>query len=346
MNDSPTERISDVIQLEQMLSEPRPELIELFSSMSGDIIVLGAGGKMGPTLARMAKRASDVAGEGRRVIAASRFSNTQEQARLDSAGIETIKADLLDDEQLDALPDAANVVYMAGMKFGATGNEPLTWAMNACLPAMVCRKYRKSRILAFSTGNVYGLSPVARGGSVEKDVLRPVGEYAMSCVGRERIFEYFSKVSCTPVAIVRLNYATELRYGVIVDMALKVWRGETIPLAMGALNAIWQGDANAMALLAFKHAASPAFVLNVAGPEVLSVRQVCQEFARLMHKKAIFTGSEMPDALLSNGQLGFDLFGYPRVTVNQMIPWIADWIVRGGKNIDKPTHFESRDGKF
>jgi nucleoside-diphosphate-sugar epimerase len=346
MSENRIQRIENVAQLEQMLSEPTPGLIEMFRKLPGDLLVLGAAGKMGPTLTRMAKRASDDAGSKRRVIAVSRFSNPNEKTQLESAGMQTIQADLLDQKQLDALPDAQNVIYMAGMKFGATGNEPLTWAMNALLPAMVCRKYARSKIVAFSTGNVYGLSPVVRGGSVESDPMQAVGDYAMSCVGRERMFEYFSKTDNTPVAIIRLNYATEMRYGVMVDLAGKVWRDEPISLAMGNFNVIWQGDANAMALEALDHAGSPAFVLNVAGPEMLSVRRVCEEFGQLMNKQARFVGSESPDALLSNGTLGHNLFGYPRITVKQMIQWIADWIVNGRATIGKPTHFEARDGKF
>ncbi|HWB54730.1 MAG TPA: hypothetical protein VG722_11075 [Tepidisphaeraceae bacterium] len=340
------EKIEDVAQLEEMLSEPTPKLVELFGDLHGDLMVLGAAGKMGPTLARMAKRATDAAGVKRRVIAVARFSNPEEKKNLESWGVETIKADLLEQGQLDALPDAPNIVFMAGMKFGATGNEPLTWAMNTLLPAMVCQKFPKSRIAAFSTGNVYGLSPVTRGGSIESDPLQAVGDYAMSCVGRERMFEYFSNINGTHVSLLRLNYATEMRYGVMVDLAQKVWNEEPITLAMGNFNAIWQGDANAMALASLVKAASPAFVLNIAGPELLSVRQVCTDFAKLMKRSVTFEGSESPDALLSNGQLGHQLFGPPGVGVKQLIGWIADWIMRGGATINKPTHFESRDGKF
>ncbi|HEY1684864.1 MAG TPA: NAD-dependent epimerase/dehydratase family protein [Tepidisphaeraceae bacterium] len=346
MKKSPPSQINDVSQLEQMLSEPTEGLVNLLANLPGDILILGAAGKMGPTLSIMAKRASDAAQTRRQVIAVSRFSNSAEKSSLESAGIKTIKADLIDKQQLNNLPDAPNVIFMAGMKFGATGNEPLTWAMNTLLPAMVCRKFAKSRIAAFSTGNVYGLSPLTGGGSVESDSLQAVGDYAMSCVGRERMFEYFSKMNGTPVSIIRLNYATEMRYGVMVDLASKVWRGEPISLAMGNFNAIWQADANAMALESLRHASSPPFVLNVAGPEMLSVRRVCQEFGQIMKKSVEFVGAESPDALLNNGQLGHHLYGYPRVSTKQMIAWISDWIMRGGDTINKPTHFESRDGKF
>ena len=218
--------------------------------------------------------------------------------------------------------------------------------MNCHLPALVAQRFARSRVVAFSTGNVYGLSPVDRGGSAETDPLSPVGEYAMSCVGRERMFEHFSRALGTPTALLRLNYATELRYGVLVDVARRVWAGEPVPLAMGYLNALWQGDANAMALCAFGRVASPAFVVNLAGPETLSVRRVAEDFGRLLGKAGTFAGTEGPDALLSNGQLGRRLFGDPRVAAAQMIAWIADWVRRGGPSLDKPTHFESRDGRF
>lgn len=346
MSGASLQSIRDVSHLEELLSEPTAAVIDMFGSMAGDVLVLGAAGKMGPSLARMAKRASDAAGTKRRIIAVSRFSNSAEKANFQRHGIETIRADLLDPQQLQALPDAPNVIYMAGMKFGAMGQVPLTWAMNAHLPAMVCRRYPKSRIAAFSTGNLYGLVPIVRGGSVETDLLRPLGEYATSCLGRERMFEYFSGHLGTPVSLIRLYYATEMRYGVIVDLATKIWQGAPIPLSMGNFSAIWQGDANAMALLSLQHAASPAFVVNVSGPETLSVRAVCQTLAALMHKDVTFEGEESPDALLSNAQLCHQLFGYPQVTISQVIRWIADWVMRGGASLSKPTHFEVRDGNY
>jgi nucleoside-diphosphate-sugar epimerase len=235
---------------------------------------------------------------------------------------------------------------MTGMKFGSTGQEALTWAMNVWLPGTVARKFRSSRIVAFSTGNVYGLSPVALGGSVEGDPPRPLGDYAMSCLGRERILEYFSRLHGTPLALLRLNYATELRYGVLADITRRVFAGEVIDLAMGHLNAIWQADANAMALQAFSVAASPPRVLNIAGPELLSVRRLAEELGRLLGKPVTFRGTESPDALLSNAQQAHHLFGYPRVGVRQLVEWIADWVRRGGEDLGRPTHFEVRDGNF
>jgi nucleoside-diphosphate-sugar epimerase len=342
--------IRSVEQLEDLLSEPSDAAARAMGRLEGDVIVLGAGGKMGPTLARMAKRAGERAGERagvqRRVIAVSRFSNTDQQRKLQQWGVDTIRCDLLDHAQLDALPDAPNVVYMAGMKFGSTGQEPATWAMNAYLPGMVCNRFRRSRIVAFSTGNVYGLAPVNGCGSVERDALNPVGDYAMSCVGRERIFEHFSRTLNIPVSMIRLNYAVELRYGVLVDLARRVFEGETIDVSMGHMNVIWQADANAIALASFERASSPPFVLNVTGPQRLSVREVCEAFARRFGRSVDFRGIEAPDALLSNARLAHELYGRPRVGVEQMIDWIAHWIEAGGATLGKPTHFEVRDGKF
>ena len=338
--------IENTERLEALLSEPSESAIQAMARLDGDLIVLGAGGKMGPTVARMARIASDRAGVLRRILAVARFTDGRLEARLRGWGIEAIRCDLLDQAQLDALPDPPNVVYMTGMKFGSTGQESLTWAMNCWLPGMVCRKFRRSRIVAFSTGNVYPLTPVQRGGSVETDTLVPVGEYAMSCVGRERMFEHFSRIHGIPMAILRLNYATEMRYGVLVDIAQRVLAGQPVDLAMGYLNAIWQGDANAMALASFDHLATPPRVINIAGPETLSVCQVAEEFGRRFGRRATFRGSEGPDALLSNGQFGYRLLGRPRVTAEELIAWIADWLSRGGETLGKPTHFEVRDGKF
>jgi nucleoside-diphosphate-sugar epimerase len=338
--------IESVERLEDLLSEPTAGVVETLGRLDGDLILLGVGGKMGPTLARMARRASDLAGVRRRIIGVSRFTAGDLPARLAAHGVEPVACDLLDPDQLAALPDAANVVFMTGMKFGATGQEALTWTMNSYLPGAVCEKYRHSRIVAFSTGNVYGLTPVSLGGSVEEDPPNPVGEYAQSCLGRERVFEHFSRTLGIPLALIRLNYATELRYGVLVDIAQRVLTGRPVDVTMGHLNAIWQADANAMALAAFGHAATPPFVVNVAGPELLSVRRVAAQFGRLFGREVTLHGTEAPDALLSNGQLGHRLFGYPRVSVQQMICWIADWLRRGGVTLGKPTHFEVRDGKF
>jgi nucleoside-diphosphate-sugar epimerase len=301
---------------------------------------------MGPTLARMARRAADAAGVRLRVIGVSRFSEPGLESLLGSQGVETIRCDLTDPVQLKNLPDAANVIFMTGMKFGSTGNESMTWMMNVYLPGMVCQRFAHSRIVALSSGNVYGLSPVVHGGSVESDPLRPVGEYSMSAVGRERIFEHFSRTLGIPMALLRLNYANELRYGVLSDLARAVWNEQPVDLEMGGFNAIWQADANAMVLESFAHLGTPPRVLNLAGPELLSVRRVAEEFGRLLGKQVSFRGQEAADSLLSNGQLGHRLFGYPRIPARQMIEWISDWVRRGGVSLDRPTHFQVRDGNF
>jgi dTDP-4-dehydrorhamnose reductase len=340
------DRVRDVDHLEDLLSEPSPGVVETMRRLQGDVLVLGVGGKMGPSLARMAKRASEAAGVRRRVLGVSRFSSADLPAQLQRWGIEPVTCDLLDRAQLAKLPDAPNVVYMAGMKFGSTGMEARTWAMNAYLPGMVCERYRGSRIVAFSTGNVYGLTPVTSGGSVETDEPQPLGDYAMSCLGRERIFEHFSRQLDQPTALIRLNYAVEMRYGVLVDLARKVWGGEPVDVSMGNFNCIWQADANAQALRSFDHLAAPPLVLNVTGPETVSVRRACEDLGLLMGKVPRLVGAESPSALIGNSRKAVELFGYPTVGVHQMLRWIADWVIRGGASLGKPTHFEARDGKF
>jgi len=352
MTDPAPSSITSVQQLEDILSQPTNAAIDTLRRCSGDFLILGVGGKMGPTLARMIKRGLDAAaggGKKTRVIGVSRFSGPTGKtlaADLNANQIETIPCDLLSQPDLDKLPDCPNVVYMAGMKFGSTGQEAMTWAMNTFLPGMVAQKFKNSKIVAFSTGNIYGLAPITHGGSTEADTLSPIGDYAMSCLGRERIFDHFSRTLKIPTAIIRLNYATELRYGVLVDLCRKVFEGKQIDLAMGNVNVIWQADANAMTICSFDHAASPPFLLNVAGPEILSIRRVCEQFGQLLNKEPIFTGTESPNALLNNGQLGHRLFGYPRISVQQLLRWTADWVKSGGASLGKPTHFEARDGKF
>lgn len=341
-----TKPIPGVPELEELLSEPTEATVRTMSSLRGDLVILGVGGKMGPTLARMAKRASDLAGVPRRVIGVARFTTSRLQAQLQSWGVETHPCDLLDAKSYAKLPDAANIVFMAGMKFGSTGQASLTWAMNAFVPGLVCERYRHSRIAAFSTGNVYGLSSVHLGGSQESDLPRPVGEYAMSCLGRERVFEHFSRTEKIKMSILRLNYATELRYGVLLDVAQKVFSGQVVPLQMGHLNAIWQSDASAMSLQSLHHASTPPFVINIAGPELLSVRRIAEEFGERFKKEVRLEGVESGDAILSNAQKAFQLFGYPQVNVGQMMTWIADWVARGEETLAKPTHFENRAGNF
>ncbi|MCX6914497.1 MAG: NAD-dependent epimerase/dehydratase family protein, partial [Verrucomicrobia bacterium] len=318
--------IQNIEQLEDLLSEPTPEVVLTLRHLEGDLIVLGVAGKMGPSLARMARRASDLAGVRRRIIGVARFSSAGFEAELQRHGVETIRCDLLDEKALQRLPDAANVLYLAGMKFGATGQESLTWALNTHLPALVCRKFAHSRIVAFSTGNVYGFVPASSGGARETDPPAPLGEYAMSCLGRERIFEHFSRTLGLPVALIRLNYACDLRYGVLVDLARKVLLGAQVDLSMGWFNTLWQGDANAMTLRCFAHVASPPLTLNLTGPECLNVRKTCQRLGQLLGREPVFMGKEAPTALLSNAGQAFSLFGQPRVSADRLVAWVAAWL--------------------
>lgn len=330
-------------ELDDLLSTPRPETRAALDACPGDVIILGAGGKMGPTLSRMVRRASN---NGRRVIAVSRWSSKDAERALNDAGVETVACDLLDRDAVDRLPDAPNVIYMAGQKFGTTGAPAMTWAMNTIVPANCAERYKQSRIVAFSTGNVYALTPADRGGSREDDQPGPVGEYAASCLGRERVFELYAERHGTRVAIDRLNYAIDLRYGVLVDLALRVFRGEQVPLAMGYVNVIWQGDANRIAIECLAQAASPPFVVNVTGAERLSVRELAEWFAARFDKPAEFSGAEGPDALLSNTSRMRDSFAPPEVPLDQMLAWVAGWVEQGGHLLGKPTKFEARDGKF
>jgi nucleoside-diphosphate-sugar epimerase len=334
--------IEDEATLEEVLSRPDPALVADLAAAPGDILVLGAAGKMGPTLCRLAKRADPA----RRVVAVARWSEDGLRARMESWGIECIAADLMDRAALAALPDAPNVVFMAARKFGSTGNEALTWAMNVLLPAMVAERYAGARIVFFSTGNVLPLVPVMSGGATEDTPPAPVGDYAASCLGRERVFQHAAATRGTPCFGIRLNYAIDLRYGVLADIATKVRDGVPVPLAMGHANVIWQGDANAWTLRALARCATDCPILNVTGPETVSVRQVAAEFARRMGREAAFAGAEAPDALLSNAARAFALFGYPQVPLGRMLDWVAGWVARGGRSLGKATKFEVRDGRF
>lgn len=333
-------------QLEDILSQPNEAERQAVRALEGDLLILGAGGKMGPTLARRARRAAEEAGVGLRVIAVARFSDPSVRQKLERWGVETLVADLLQEEALAQLPDAPNVIFMAARKFGSTGHEALTWAMNTYLPARVALRYRNSRIVAFSSGNVYPLVPVVSGGATEATPPDPVGEYAQSVLGRERMFQYFSELYGTPVALLRLNYAVELRYGVLLDIGLKVFERRPVDLSMGAVNVIWQGDANSICLRAFGLASSPPEILNVTGPETLSVRWIAQRFGEHFGVTPVFEGAEAPTALLNNAARCHHLFGYPSVSAEQVIEWVAQWIAAGGAILGKPTHFEVRDGKF
>ena len=322
------------------------EFLDDVRTINGDILILGAGGKMGPSLAKLTKRAIDAAKVKRKVIAVSRFSNKAAENEMNDQGIETISMDLLDDVALQKLPDVDNVIYMAGTKFGTTGNESNTWAMNTYLPGRVAQKFRHSRIVVFSTGNVYPLTPTNGKGPSEEHPVAPIGEYAQSCLGRERMFEHFSKTNGTPVLIYRLNYAIDLRYGVLLEIAKAVRSQKPIDVGMGHVNIIWQGDANQIAIRSLKLCSTPPAILNVTGSSILSVKWIANEFGRLFGLIPTFENEEQPTALLSNASKMESLFPFTKVSVQEMIKLTADWLELGGALLDKPTHFQERTGKF
>ena len=340
------EKIANEEQLDELLSRPGAEVIEMFSRIDGDLIFLGVSGKIGQTLARMAKRACDEAGSKKRIIGVALFENKEQQKKIEKFGIETIHGDLLDTKFINKIPALRNVFFLAGMKFGSIDNLALTWAVNSYLPALVAEHFKESRIVAFSTGCVYPLVPVNSGGSVETDLPDAIGEYAQSCLGRERMFEYGSIRNKTEVTLIRLNYSVEMRYGVLVDIALKVKNNQSVDLAMGYFNVIWQGDMNNFVLRSLEKVNSPAKVLNITGPEILSVREVAKEFGKLFGVKPVLVNKEAPTALLSNSEQAFGMFGRPKVPINQVIKWIAEWLKEDKKVLGKPTHFEVRDGKY
>jgi nucleoside-diphosphate-sugar epimerase len=339
--------LNDLRPLDDALSEPGEKLIDTVRHLAGDLLILGAGGKMGPTFARMARRAFDAAGKRSRVIAISRFTNNGLARDLNDHGIEILSGDLFDVDFVRNLPQVENVLYLIGMKFGTAADAARTWMTNTYIAGVVADHFRASRIVSLSTGNVYGLVPTDRGrGSVENDPPNPDCEYAMSALGRERVFEHFSREHGTPTVIIRLNYATEFRYGVLVDLAQKVHHSEPISLAMGYFNTIWQRDACDIILRSFDHAASPPLVLNVTGNERISVRTVCERFGELFSKTPRFIDDESSSALLSDASLACDLFGPPPTSLDEMMLRTAEWIQSGGETWNKPTHFEVRDGKF
>jgi nucleoside-diphosphate-sugar epimerase len=335
-----------VENLEEHLATPNRLDRETLRRMEGDVIILGAGGKMGPSLARRIRRAADAAGMCLRVVAVSRFSSSPLVNVLNRDGIETIVCDLLNRNEVAKLPVCTNVLFLSGRKFGSTDRPDLTWATNTVIAAHITSHYRSSRIVAFSTGNVYPLVKLSSGGSVETDACGPVGEYAQSCLGRERIFEYYSQEYGTPCLLFRLNYAVDLRYGVLVDIARKVFTGQPINLTVPALNAIWQGDANSYALRCLELCSSPARALNVTGPEIISVRRTAESFAEMFHRKPVFEGEEGDRAFLSNASLCHSLLGFPEVKLEVLLQWVAHWVERGGVSLDTPAKFEVVDGRY
>ena len=337
------ERFAGVAELEEFMTQPTHELARELASLDGDIIVLGVGGKMGPTLARMAKRAAPA----KRVIGVARFSQKELRTQLEDHGVQCISSDLLDRAALEMLPKPRNVVFMAGHKFGAADNAALTWAMNVNVPFMVAEAFRGSRIVVFSTACVYPYADVAGAGAAESTpTLPPAGDYANSCVGREQAFNYGSQRHGTPGRLVRLEYAIDMRYGVLHDVGSKVFAGQPVDVTMGHVNVIWQGEANEQALRLLARCTSPTSPINVSGPRVLAVRDLAMEFGKRFGKKVQLTGKESATAWLVDTSAAHKLFGEPRVPLERMIDWQADWIARGGPSLGKPTHFETRDGKY
>ena len=332
-----------VAELDEHLSRPSPALIADLAALDGDILVLGAGGKLGPSLVSLALRAVE---RKKRIIAVSRFTGDEPARALEAQGAAILRADITDEAALTALPEVPNVIFLVGSKFGSTGREAETWYTNAYLPGRVADRFRSSRIVALSTGNVYPFTPVASGGPTETSPVGPVGEYAMSCLGRERVFSRFAKTHGTSLALIRLNYAVEMRYGVLVDIGRNVLAGNPVDVTMSAVNVIWQGYANEVTLRALRHATPDPFVLNLTGPETLSVRQLAQRFGEVMGKEVQITGTEATSALLSNASKCMRLFGYPDVTPLQMIDWITGWLQADLPLLNKPTGFQKRDGKF
>ena len=340
------DRIRTEPQLEEVLAEPSGADLACVERLKGDVLIIGAAGKMGPSLARRVHRALQRTGSKHRVLATSRFSSPEARAALEHDGVRTLVCDLLDPGQIAALPRAPNVLFLAGRKFGTLDRTDLTWATNTVVPARVAEHFHQSRMVVFSTGNVYPLVPVTSGGSREEDPPAPVGEYAQSCLGRERVVEFVSHERAMPALIYRLNYAVDLRYGTLVDIARKVFTGEPVDLTMGFFNAIWQGDANSYALRSLELCSSPPAILNVTGPERISVREAAAWFGSVFGREPRLTGAEGPVALLSDSSRCRALLGEPEVPLSRLRQWVADWVQAGGSSLNKPTHFEVTDGRF
>jgi nucleoside-diphosphate-sugar epimerase len=345
MNNLP-DRIETEAQLEDVLSEPSAADVECVRRLGGDVLILGAAGKMGPSLARRVHRAAKRAGHRGNVLAVSRFSSPAVREGLEKDGIATLACDLLDPRQIDALPQAANVLFLAGRKFGTLDRTDVTWATNTIVPARVAEHFARSRMVVFSTGNVYPLVPVTGAAPTERDIPQPVGEYAQSCLGRERVVEFVSREQGLQALIYRLNYAVDLRYGTLVDIARKVFQGEPVDLGVAFFNAIWQGDANSYALRSLELCSSPPTILNVTGAERISVRQVAERFGGMFGRPVTFSGSEGPVALLSDPSFCYARLGPPTVSLELLIQWVAHWVGAGGASLGKPTHFEVTDGRF
>ena len=333
--------------LNELITTPSDALVDDIAKINGDIMVLGAGGKMGPDICTLAAKAVKKAGLNKKVYAVSRFSDKELIAKLEAQGVTVICADLLNDEALDSLPECENIIFMAGRKFGTDGSEYLTWGMNSWLPCMTAKRFSKSSIVVFSSGNLYPKVPTCSGGVTEDVAPQPVGEYPMSCLARERAFEYAAKALGTSVCIMRLNYAIDLQYGVLHDIAQSILAGNPINLAaMPSFNCIWQKDANEAAIRLLLHTSPDMNIVNVTGPETAGVKVTAQKLAKLLQKEVTFVGQEAETAYLNNAGKMFSMFGYPTVSLDTLIEWQAEWLLQGGKSLGKPTHFEERDGKY
>ena len=350
MNQATSSRLPDNIetedQLDELLTRPSSRLCEFIKRVSNPLVILGAGGKMGPSLAVLAKRAAQAARHSLDVVAVSRFSDARARRWLEDRQVKTQSCDLFDNDALERLPESGNVIHLVGLKFGTAQNPAATWAVNTVVPTQVAERYPEARIVALSTGNVYPLGDVARGGSLETDPLTPLGEYANAAVARERIFEFHSRRRGTPITLLRLLYAVELRYGVLVDIARKVGFNEPIELSNGCFNWIWQGDANEMSIRALDLAESPPSVWNLCRPEVYSVRDVAFRLGQLLEREPRFAGTEAHTALLANSARLCHQLGEPSLGLETVLRWIAHWVRNEGRNLGKPTHFEVRDGQY
>lgn len=340
------QRIETVEALDELMTRPQPALIDFIRTLHSPLLILGAGGKMGPTLAWRARRAADAAGHQLEIIAVSRFSDAQSRYWLETHGIKTLQCDLFDRNAVAQLPDTRNLIYLVGLKFGTSQQPSMTWAANSLIPATIAERYPQARIVALSTGNVYPLAPVGSVGRTESDALTPVGEYANSAVARERIFQFFSERNGTPITLVRLSYALDLRYGVLVDIAQKVFAGQPVDVTMGYLNCIWQGDSNDMIIRSAALASSPPTALNLTGRQALSVREIAMQFGKLMNRPVQLVGMEAETALLSNTAQLVRTLGEPMTPLDVVIRWTAHWIMSNGHLLHKPTHYEVRDGAF
>ena len=340
------ETIQNEEQLDEVMTRPNPALVESIRSVSSPLVILGAGGKMGFSLAVLARRAAEQADHPLDILAVSRFSDPSVRERFEAQGIRTTRQDLMDPAAFERLPDAADVLYLVGLKFGTHASPALTWATNTLVPAYAAARYAHARMATLSTGNVYPLVPVGSGGSKESDPLTPLGEYANACVARERIFQYFSEKNRTPMIMLRLSYALDLRYGVLVDIANRVWNGTAVDVRMGWVNCIWQGDANSLILRSLALADVPPLALNLVGGQHLSVQQIALRLGKLMEREVTFTGQESPTALLSDNAMLVSALGEPTTPIQVVIKWVADWVMAGGRQLNKPTHFEVRDGAY